>query len=91
MSSSNSTATGTTMSGLTTEAGRTASTGRGRGGQGHSNPRGGRGNGRANPRVRGTGFKGATTEMNGNVFECYNEQTVRRQYAKAVEALKEYA
>ena len=36
------------------------------------------------------GFKGTTTEMNGNVFECYDEQTDRRQYAKTVEALMGY-
>ena len=29
--------------------------------------------------------------MNGNVFECYDEQTDRRQYAKTVEALEGYA
>jgi hypothetical protein len=29
--------------------------------------------------------------MNSNVFECYDEQTDRRQYTKTVEALKEYA
>lgn len=29
--------------------------------------------------------------MNGNVFECHDEQTDRRQYAKTVEALEGYA
>ena len=29
--------------------------------------------------------------MNGHVFECYDEQTDRRQYTKTVEALMEYA
>jgi hypothetical protein len=28
--------------------------------------------------------------MNGNVFECYDEQTDRRQFAKTVEALEGY-
>jgi hypothetical protein len=28
--------------------------------------------------------------MNGNVFECYDEQSDRRQYAKTVEALMGY-
>ena len=29
--------------------------------------------------------------MNGNVFECYEEQSDRRQYAKTLEALEAYA
>jgi Zinc knuckle len=37
-----------------------------------------------------SGFKGSTTEMNGNVFECYDEQYNRRQYTKTVEALESY-
>jgi hypothetical protein len=28
--------------------------------------------------------------MNGNVFECYEEQSDRRQYTKTVEALEGY-
>lgn len=28
--------------------------------------------------------------MNGNVFECYEEQSDRRQYAKTLEALEAY-
>jgi hypothetical protein len=28
--------------------------------------------------------------MNGNVFECHEEQTDRRQYAKTLEALQGY-
>jgi hypothetical protein len=35
-------------------------------------------------------FKGATDSMNGNDFECYNEQSDRRQYAKSIEALEGY-
>ena len=36
-------------------------------------------------------FKGCTTEMNGHVFECHDEHSDRRQYAKTVDALREYA
>ena len=36
-------------------------------------------------------FKGLTTKMHGNVFECYEEQTDRRQYAKTLEALESHA
>jgi hypothetical protein len=35
-------------------------------------------------------FKGATAGMNGNVFECFEEQSDRCQYAKTVEALEGY-
>ena len=35
-----------------------------------------------------TSFKGTTTEMNGHVFECYDEQSDRRLYAKMLEALE---
>jgi hypothetical protein len=89
MSSGNSTAADTTVSGLTMTTGRGTSAGRGRGvGRGRG-ARGGRGYGRG-PRSRSTGFKGTTSEMNGNVFECYDEQTDRRQFAKTVEALEGY-
>jgi Zinc knuckle len=37
-----------------------------------------------------TNFKGNTAEMNGNVFECYEEQTDRRQFSKTIEALESY-
>ena len=36
-------------------------------------------------------FKGNTEEMCGHVFECYEEQDDRRQYAKTVETLDAYA
>ena len=36
-------------------------------------------------------FKGSTTEMNGHVFERYEEQLDHRQYAKTMEALEAYA
>ncbi|KAI2494383.1 hypothetical protein MHU86_20155 [Fragilaria crotonensis] len=35
-------------------------------------------------------FKGDTEDMNGNVFQCYEEQADRRQYAKTIEALDAY-
>ncbi|KAI2503212.1 hypothetical protein MHU86_11235 [Fragilaria crotonensis] len=93
MSSNNSTAGDTNVSGLTTETGRSGGRA-GRGGQRNRSGRSGRGqqSGRGSHRPpRSTGFKGTTTEMNGNVFECYDEQTDRRQYAKTVEALEGYA
>jgi hypothetical protein len=39
---------------------------------------------------RKSGFKGTTAEMNGHVFECYDEQQDRRQYTKTVEELQAY-
>ncbi|KAI2492643.1 hypothetical protein MHU86_21919 [Fragilaria crotonensis] len=93
MSSNSSTAADTTTSGLTTDTGRsnppgrTGGRGRGRGGRG-----GGRGHARSTAsRPRSSGFKGTTPEKNGNVFECYDEQTDRRQYMKTLEALEGYA
>ena len=88
MSSGSSITADTTMSGLTTDT-RTTSARRGRGG-GRGRGRGGaRGHaGRGNSRPRPTGFRGTTTEMGGNVFECYEEQTDRCQYTKTVEALQ---
>jgi hypothetical protein len=64
--------------------------GRGRGGR-HRN-RQGRGprTVQGAPKMNRSGFKGSTTEMNGNVFECYDEQYDRRQYTKTVEALESY-
>jgi hypothetical protein len=94
MSSGNSVAADTTVSGSTTGTGRGTSAGRGQvGGRGRRGNRGGRVSGRgSNHRPRGIGFKGTTTEMNdGNVFECYDEQTDRRhQFAKTVKALEGY-
>ena len=86
MSSASSTS-GTTVSGLTTEAGRSTA-GRGRGGRGRG--RGGRGHGRGHGGrpPRSTGFRGSVSDMDGNVFECHDEQSDRRQFAKTVEALK---
>jgi hypothetical protein len=89
MSSGSSIAAGSTTSALTTDTRSTAATGRGRSG-GRGRGRGsGRGTaGRGTPRPRSTGFRGTTIEMGGNVFECYEEQTDRRQYIKTVDALQ---
>jgi hypothetical protein len=46
--------------------------------------------GRITNRPIATSFKGSTAEMNGNVFECYDEQTDRRQCTKTVEALESH-
>ena len=89
MSTTGSVAADTIMSGLTTDTGR--STGRGRGGAGRGRGRGGRSHTRTNGRGGRTSlFKGTTLEMNSNVFECYDEQTDRRQYARTLEALDGY-
>jgi hypothetical protein len=56
--------------------------GRGRGYRGGGRGgRGGRGHGGEQKRNKGI-FKGNTPEMNNNVFECYDKQSDRRQYAK---------
>ena len=60
---------------------------RSRGGRGRSHHRSGQG---AATRTAST-FKGETEEMNGHVFECYDKQSDRREYAKTVEALGSYA
>ena len=64
----------TAMSGL-------IETAAGRGGRGCDRGRGrsGRGQGRqqAARAARASIFKGASEEVNGNVFECYNEQSDR--------------
>jgi hypothetical protein len=92
MNSGGSVAANSTTSGLTTDTNRgsTTTSGRGRSGGRGRNGRGGRHGSRGNTsgRPRSTSFKGTTAEMNGNVFECYDEQTDRRQYAKTVEALE---
>jgi hypothetical protein len=65
-----------------------------------------RGRGRGGGRNRGRGydrnrqnttnnrskstFKGHTSEMNGHVFECFNEGTKQGQFTKTLEALGEY-
>ena len=42
------------------------------------------------PQTTGRGFRGSTAEMNGNVFQCFNEGDTRNQFTKTVEALAGY-
>ena len=82
----------TTVSGITEATGRTGITSAGRGSQGtRGRGSGGRGRGRGTNRPARTNFKGDTEGMNANVFECFEEQTDRRQFAKTREALEAYA
>jgi hypothetical protein len=68
-----------------------AGRGRGSGYRGGRGGRGGRsGHGSSNEQKKKSVFKGNTSEMNNNVFECYDEQSDRRQYAKSLEALEAY-
>ena len=71
-----------------TASGRGSGRGRGRSG---SRGRGNRHGSRATttPRVRST-FKGNTEEMNGHVFQCFNECEDKKHFSKTVEALGEY-
>ena len=75
-------------SNLRTRSGRGSGRGRGRSG---SRGRGNRHGSRAitTPRVRST-FKGNTEEMNGHVFQCFNECEDKKHFSKTVEALGEY-
>jgi len=63
-----------------------------RGGRSGRSRNAGRGGGRGSGRneTSRSSFKGNTEQMNGHVFECYDEQTDRRQYSKTLEALQEY-
>ncbi|KAI2493285.1 Reverse transcriptase (RNA-dependent DNA polymerase) [Fragilaria crotonensis] len=86
-----------TISGVTEAASRATgpSNGNGQAGRGNNRGRGNRINnrtqgGRGNNRPARTGFKGDTEGMNANVFECFEEQTDRRQFAKTREALEAY-
>ena len=87
-----------TISSLTTGA--SATPAGGRGGGRNNNRRGsraGRGGGTgqsatgSTTAARRSTFKCDTEEMNGNVFECYEEQVDRRQYAKTLQALNAYS
>ena len=71
-----------------TASGRGSGRGRGRSG---SRGRGNRHGSRAitTPRVCST-FKGNTEEMNGHVFQCFNECEDKKHFSKTVEALGEY-
>ena len=55
--------------------------------------RAGRGYRKGNNNVRrnhGPVFKGETSEMNGNVFQCYGETTNKQQFIKIMEMLEYY-
>jgi hypothetical protein len=70
-------------------SGRGSTGGRGRRDNRPRGSRGGRARTQATSNNRGI-FKGSTEGMNGNVFECYEEQSDRRQYAKTLEVLDGY-
>jgi len=60
---------------------------------GPNKARAGRGHGKGNNNVRrnhGPVFKGETSEMNGNVFQCYGETTNKQQFIKTMEMLEYY-
>ncbi|KAI2506456.1 hypothetical protein MHU86_7971 [Fragilaria crotonensis] len=70
---------------------RTGGQGTGRGGRNRTGATSGRGQqGRTSHRPTRTNFKGDTEGMNANVFECFEEQTDRRQFTKTLEALEAY-
>ncbi|KAI2491005.1 hypothetical protein MHU86_23573 [Fragilaria crotonensis] len=65
--------------------------GAGRGGRNRTGASSGRGQqGRTSHRPTRTNFKGDTEGMNANVFECFEEQTDRRQFTKTLEAPEAY-
>jgi hypothetical protein len=97
MSASVSTTAASTVSATTeaTGAGTARSGGRARaGGRRNRSGRGSSRNSNAGTTTsrapRTSTYKGSTAEMNGHVFECFDEQGDRRQYAKTVEALQAY-
>jgi hypothetical protein len=71
--------------------------GRGNAGAGRNGQRGsyGRNNRNQNRGARNTitrsNFKGNTVDMNGHVFECYEERGDRTHFPKTLEALGKYA
>ena len=81
-----------TISGVTeSTTGRTSGAGTRGSRGGRSRGQGQRGQGRGGPlRITRTNFKGDTEGMNGNVFECYEEQNDRRQFMRTREALDGY-
>jgi len=83
----------TVASPLVVPSGSTPSGRGGRRGRGQSGSRGSgnRHGSRAttSPLVRST-FKGNTEEVNGHVFQCFNECEDKKQFSKTVEALREY-
>ena len=83
-------ATGRTGSGPTGQGGRrTGQGGRGRGGRSVNSTRTQQTARTTTPRR--TNFKGDTEGMNGNVFECFEEQSNRMQFIETCEALEAYA
>ena len=95
MSASVSTTAASTVSGITEATGTgTRSTGRTRPNRRNRGSAARAGSARSAPTTnrqpRVSNFKGSTSEMNGNVFECFEEQGDRHQYAKTVEALQGY-
>jgi hypothetical protein len=46
---------------------------------------------RPNVNFSNSAFKGSTADMNGHVFECYEERGDRTQFPKTLESLGEYA
>jgi hypothetical protein len=85
--------TTTSASTISTITGAASESGRGQGQGGRGRGRGGRGNGGRSTSAAPSrsNFKGATDEMQGNVFECYSEQRDRRQFAKTMEILEIYS
>ena len=64
--------------------------GGGRGGRGNRG-RGGSGRTQQNaPRQQGSKFKGNTAEMNGHLFQCFDECSAKNEFARTVQALGEY-
>jgi hypothetical protein len=83
-----STASGRSNAGRSQQQGRNGQLGRSRNGR-HGQNRPNQGS-ESSQSSRGT-FKGNTIDMNGQVFECYEERGDRTQFLKTLEALGEYA
>jgi len=66
---------------------RGAGGGRGQNGGCHS---GGAAQGHQPARPRTSAFRGSTSKMNGNVFQCSEEQNNRMQFKNTKDALQEY-
>jgi hypothetical protein len=69
---------------------RGAGGGRGRGGRNGGRHSGGAARGHQPARPRTSAFRGSTSEMNGNVFQCSEEQNNRMQFKNTKDALQEY-
>ena len=79
-------ATSTVTTGTAGTGGRTGGRGRGERGRGGRNGRSG-GRGIPNNRPPRSSFKGETAEMNGHVFQCFDECQDPKQFLKTLEAL----